>query len=161
MTNIWMQLLHMLRSLWPSQQRSRMYWLLRHAQNARDINIHKLHHPLPEKNRLGPCRFSAHGTGYIEIAVFVLWLIFLPISVRIFQNKHCSFCSKEFNHDFQWRKSVVEPVALKKPRLLSMPISITIFCTVEHPFNWLQWCPSGTAHARKGTSPPAEVHCWT
>ena len=36
-----------------------MYWLLRHAQHARDINIHKLH-PLPEKNRLGPlCRFSA------------------------------------------------------------------------------------------------------
>ena len=30
-----------------------MYWLLRHAQHARDINIHKLH-PLPEKNRLGP-----------------------------------------------------------------------------------------------------------
>jgi len=29
-----------------------MYWLLRHAQHARDINIHKLH-PLPEKNGLG------------------------------------------------------------------------------------------------------------
>jgi len=27
-------------------------WLLRHAQHARDINIHKLH-PFPEKNRLG------------------------------------------------------------------------------------------------------------
>jgi len=26
-----------------------MYWLLRHAQNARDINIHKLHTLLPEK----------------------------------------------------------------------------------------------------------------
>jgi len=37
-----------------------IYWLLRRAQHARDINIHKLH-PLPEKNRLGPlCRFSAH-----------------------------------------------------------------------------------------------------
>jgi len=36
-----------------------MYWLLRHQQHARYINIHKLH-PLPEKNRLGPlCRFSA------------------------------------------------------------------------------------------------------
>ena len=36
-----------------------MYWLLRHAQHAYDINIHKLN-PLPEKNRLGPlCRFSA------------------------------------------------------------------------------------------------------
>ena len=36
-----------------------MYRLLRHAQHARDINIHKLR-PLPEKNRLGPlCPFSA------------------------------------------------------------------------------------------------------
>jgi len=34
------------------------YWLLRHAQHARDINIHKVK-PLPEKNRLGLCRFSA------------------------------------------------------------------------------------------------------
>jgi len=37
---------------------ARMYWLLRHAQHVRDINIHKLH-PLPEKNRLGLCRFFA------------------------------------------------------------------------------------------------------
>ena len=38
---------------------ARMYWLLRHAQYARDINIHKLH-PLPEKIGFGPlCRFSA------------------------------------------------------------------------------------------------------
>ena len=29
-----------------------MYWLLRHAQHARNINIHKLH-PLPEKIGLG------------------------------------------------------------------------------------------------------------
>jgi len=36
-----------------------MDWLLRHAQHARYINIHK-RHPLLEKNRLGPlCRFSA------------------------------------------------------------------------------------------------------
>jgi len=31
---------------------ARMYWLLRHAQHASDINIHKLH-PLPEKIGLG------------------------------------------------------------------------------------------------------------
>jgi len=32
---------------------ARMYWLLRHAQHVRDINIHKLH-PLPEnKNSSG------------------------------------------------------------------------------------------------------------
>jgi len=36
-----------------------MYWLLRHAQHAHDINIHNLR-PLPEKNRLGPlCPISA------------------------------------------------------------------------------------------------------
>ena len=35
-----------------------MYWLLRNPQHERDINIHDLH-PLPEKNRLGFCRFSA------------------------------------------------------------------------------------------------------
>jgi len=35
---------------------ARMYWLLRHVQHARDINIHKLH-PLPGKNRLGLCDF--------------------------------------------------------------------------------------------------------
>jgi len=40
---------------------ARMYWLLRRAQHARDINIHKLH-PFPEKNRFGLCRSSAHGT---------------------------------------------------------------------------------------------------
>jgi len=34
-----------------------MYWSLRHAQHARDINIHKLR-SLP-KNRLGLCRYSA------------------------------------------------------------------------------------------------------
>ena len=37
---------------------AKMYWLLRHAPHAREINIHKLH-LLPEKNRLGLCRFSA------------------------------------------------------------------------------------------------------
>ena len=31
---------------------ARMYWLLRHAQHARDIDVHKLH-PLPEKIGLG------------------------------------------------------------------------------------------------------------
>jgi len=37
---------------------ARMYWLLRHAQHARDINIHTLH-PLSEKSRLRLCRFLA------------------------------------------------------------------------------------------------------
>jgi len=37
---------------------ARMYWLVRHAQHACNINIHKVH-PLPEKNWLRLCRFSA------------------------------------------------------------------------------------------------------
>jgi len=34
----------------------KMYWLLRHAQHACDINIHMLH-PLPEKKSACLCRF--------------------------------------------------------------------------------------------------------
>ena len=41
---------------------ARMYWLLRHAQHVRYINIQKLH-PLAD--------FLHSGTGYIEKAVFV------------------------------------------------------------------------------------------
>ena len=50
---------------------ARMYWLLRHAQHARYINIHKLHH-FPKKNRLRPlCRFSAQwNTPFIQSTVF-------------------------------------------------------------------------------------------
>jgi len=47
-----------------------MYWLLRHPQHARDINIHELY-PLPEKIGLGCADFLHSGTGYIETAVFV------------------------------------------------------------------------------------------
>ena len=69
-----------------------MYWLLRHAQQARDINIHQLH-PLPEKISVWAALqiFCTVEPVTWKIAVFVLWLIFLPISVRIFQNEHCSF----------------------------------------------------------------------
>ena len=43
-----------------------IYWLLRHAQHERDINIHKLH-PLPEKIGLRRSADFLHiGTGYIE-----------------------------------------------------------------------------------------------
>jgi len=37
-------------------------------QQARDINIHKLH-PFPKKNGLGSADFLHRGTGYVEIAV--------------------------------------------------------------------------------------------
>jgi len=70
---------------------ARMYWLLRHAQQARDVNIHKLH-PLPEIIGLGRSADFLHsGTGYIENSHVRSIIDFLPISVRIFQNEHCSF----------------------------------------------------------------------
>jgi len=68
----------------------RMYWLLHHAQHARDINIHKLH-PLPEKNRLGLCRFSAQWNRLHRNSHVCSVIGFLSISVRIFQNEHCWF----------------------------------------------------------------------
>ena len=65
---------------------ARMYWLLRHAHHARDINIHKLH-PLPEKVGLGrSAEFLHSGTGCIENSGVRSMIDFLPISVRIFQN---------------------------------------------------------------------------
>ena len=73
-----------------------MYWLLCHAQHARDINIHKLH-PLPEKIGLGRSADFLHsGTGYIEDSCVRSMINFLPISVGIFQNER----SGKFNHDF-------------------------------------------------------------
>jgi len=80
----------------------RMYWLLRHAQHVRDINIHKLH-PLPEQNRLGLCGFSAQWNqlhGPVRSIIY-----FLPISVRIFQNDSSTARSEKFNHDFKYLHS--------------------------------------------------------
>jgi len=54
---------------------ARMYWLLRHAQHTHNINIHKLH-PLRKKIGLGCADFMHSGTGYVEIAEFILLLIF-------------------------------------------------------------------------------------
>jgi len=77
---------------------ARMYWLLRHAQHARDINIHKLH-PLPEKNRLiGSAGFLHRGTGHMEIAVFVLLLIFCRFRSECFRTS--TGRSEKYNHDF-------------------------------------------------------------
>ena len=53
-----------------------MYWLLRHAQHARYINIHKLH-PLPEKKTITKI-------GTVE-----------PVTLK----KPCLF-HVDFNHDF-------------------------------------------------------------
>jgi len=47
---------------------ARMYWLLRHAQHARDINIYKLH-PLPEKIDLGSADFLQSGTPLLLLLI--------------------------------------------------------------------------------------------
>jgi len=44
---------------------ARMYWLLRHAQHVRDINIHKFH-PLPEKIGLESADFLHSGTSLFQ-----------------------------------------------------------------------------------------------
>ena len=75
---------------------ARMYWLLRHAQLASDINIHKLH-PLPEKIGLCSVDFLHSGTRCTEIAVFVL-LIFCRFQSEFFRTRIAR--SEKFNHDF-------------------------------------------------------------
>jgi len=62
-----------------------MYWLLRHAQKAHNINIHKFQ-PLPEKG-MGSADFLHNGTGYTEKIVFVEFLF------------HANF-NHDFNHGF-------------------------------------------------------------
>ena len=75
-----------------------MYWLLRHAQHARDIHIYKLH-PLPEKIGLGSADFMHSATGYIEIAAFVLLLTFCQFQSEFFRTSTEKF-NHDFNHDF-------------------------------------------------------------
>ena len=84
-----------------------VYWLLRHAQHARDINIHKLH-TLPEKIGFGrSADFLHRGTGCIENSRVRSMIDFLA----------------DFSQNFSERALFV----LKN----SITISITIFCTVE------------------------------
>ena len=66
---------------------ARTYWLLSHAQHTRDISSDHFR----KKIGLGSADFLHSGTRHTEIAVFVLLLIFLPISVRNFQKERCSF----------------------------------------------------------------------
>ena len=89
---------------------ARMYWLLRHAQHTHNINIHKLH-PLRKKIGLGCADFMHSGTGYVEIAEFILLLIFCWFQSQFFRTS--TACSEKFNHDYD----IVEPVALKQPWL--------------------------------------------
>jgi len=89
-----------------------MYRLLRHAQHAHDINIHELH-PLPEKISLGSADFPLSGTGYIEIVVFLLLLIFCRFQLLL----------KNLITISMTKIGTVEPATLKKPCLFHADIS--------------------------------------
>jgi len=107
-----------------------MYWLLRHAQHTRDINIHKLH-PLPDKIGLGSADFLHSGTGYIHRNSRVRSI--RPIDFSQFKSEFFRTRAKIFIHDFNHENRKIGIVELKRP-CFSMPISVTIFCSVEHPF---------------------------
>jgi len=77
-----------------------MYWFLRHAQHARDINIHQLH-PLPEKNRIGLCRFSAQWNISLAVRRIVIRRVSMSVSVSISQ-KHVSNLHKIFRTHYLW-----------------------------------------------------------
>jgi len=76
-----------------------MYWLLRHAQHVRYINIHKLH-PLPEKIGLGRSADFLHsGTGYIENSRARSMIDFFGrFQPEFFRTS--TVRSEKFNHDF-------------------------------------------------------------
>jgi len=74
MTNIWMQLPHMLRLLCYLSSED---VLVIKSYTAQVSHKYYKFHPLPEKIGLGSADFLHSGTGYIEIAMFVLWLIFV------------------------------------------------------------------------------------
>jgi len=76
-----------------------MYWLLRHAQHARYINIHKLH-PFPEKIGLGRSADSLHsGTSCIENGGVLSMIDFFADFSQNFSERALLFL-KKFNHDF-------------------------------------------------------------
>ena len=95
-----------------------MYWLLRHAQHACDINIHTLHH-FPEKIGLGSADFLHSGTGYIEIAVFVLLLIFCRFQSEVLRTAR----SEKFNHDFSHENRHSVTGYIEKPCLFHADFS--------------------------------------
>ena len=76
-----------------------MYWLLRHAQHARDINIHKLHPYYPKKIGLGRyADFMHSGTGYIENNRVHVLLIFFRFQSEFFRTSTAR--AEKLNHDF-------------------------------------------------------------
>ena len=89
-----------------------MYWC--------DINIHKLH-PLPEKIGLGSADFLHCGTGYIEIAVFVLLLIFCRFQSEFLRTSTAR--SGKFNHDFNHENWHSGTGYIEKPYLFHADLS--------------------------------------
>ena len=131
MTNIWMQLLHMLRLLWPSQLRTCTGYYVMHS--TRVTTIHKLH-PLPEKIGSG-CANSLHsGTGYIANSHDRSMIVFLSISIRIFSEQALLILKNSITvwitkmaqwNQLHWNSRVCSIQ-------ISIMISVTIFCIAEH-----------------------------
>jgi len=98
MTNMWMQLLHMLRLLWPSQQRACIGYYVMHSAGA--TNNHKLH-PLAEKKSAWAALtiFCTVEPVTYKIAVFILLLIFCRFQSEFFRTSAGKF-NHDFNHEF-------------------------------------------------------------
>ena len=93
-----------------------MYWLLRHAQHALYINIHKLH-PLPEKIGLGRSADFLHsGTGYIENSRVRSMIDFFADFSQNCSERVLLVVKNSITISIT-KIGVVEPVTLKKPCL--------------------------------------------
>ena len=81
--------------------------------SMRETNIHKLHPP--KKIGLGcSADFLHSATGYIENSRVRSMIDFLPISVRIFQNKHSALLVLKNSFTISITKiGIVEPVTVK------------------------------------------------
>ena len=101
---------------------ARMCWLLRHAQHARDINIHKFH-PLPEKK-------SAWALP--------IFCTVEPVTLK----KPCVF-HPNFNHDFdhdflsaQWNTPITQRGAVwNRPKRGWVNI-VSLTCRSNIPVSW-------------------------
>jgi len=87
--------------------------------------------PTSGKIGLGSANFQHSGIGYIEIAVFVLWLIFVDFSQNFSER---ALLVRKSQSRFQSRKSVQWNRLHWNSRLCSMTILIRIFCILVHPF---------------------------
>jgi len=105
-----------------------MYWLVRHAQHVRDINIHKLH-PVPGKIGLVALPIFLHsGTGYIENSRVRSMIDFFADFSQNFSETSTAPSEKsnhDFNHDFLHSGT---PLLLSINLQLPHAVNCTRFC---------------------------------